>query len=301
MVEKKIFLFMVVVLMFFSSCYAIEYNWTLTNGITLSNQNSFTGSFTIPGKYVLILIASIGELKASKDMTFYIAYEDGSYCIDGQSWLINDESNPLISSDNDCYKSNGFNRIYCCERGKLCTDEGDEDWVCSDIVNTNYVSCVDYTDPEQCNNDIYGVAEYSIEQKVENENFCGSIINVTGMDNYIYASRCSCVWDESSQICISSWDESTYDSSGTILGYGTCELTTTKVVGDCSKDKFRIEYMSGVWTGTSDRPSDCPENLEQKISCGGVVSLDFFSWITFFVSLILILVIYVIFLKNKKK
>ncbi len=286
-------------------CYSIEYTWTLTNGIVLSNSDNFNKIFSLPGKYILILIASIPEigLQSSRDTTFYVAYDGKPYCVDGNNWLIsNDIENPILSSNNHCYFPDGFNRIYCCGMGKFCDTSKDSNGICSDLINSEYISCVDYKTSESCNNDNYGIAEYSIEQKVGNENFCGSIINITTDGDLVYGTGCSCFWNNEEGICISKWNESVYNSTdGSITSSGSCSLSTTKIIGDCSKDEYRIEYLSGNWTGNSPRPSTCPIFSERRIPCGGVVSLDFFSWYSFLIAFILIFIVYFIFFLRKKK
>ena len=73
-----------------------------------------------------------------------------------------------------------------------------------------------------------------------------------------------------------------------------------KIVGDCSVDEYRIEYIESTWMGSEgDCKQACKEgNSQVKIPCGGVVTLDFFNIVAFLVSLILITLVSLFLIKK---
>ena len=274
---------------------ALNYEWKLTNGVVLSSVENFQEKFDIPGKYIINLFVSESGSSAARDVGFYVSGEN-PYC-DADSnnayWIDGITINNVADADIKCNDDDGLNRKQCCPYQYKCNTESGK---CSELPDLTIQSCVDYTSEDDCNSDVYNIAEYSIEAKEGTANFCGTIINITD-GNFVYGSNCRCKWDNG--VCTSSWDQNIYTSEHVSSFNGTCKIVTTNVIGDCSEDDFRIEELTATWSGDDlNRPSSCVDR-QVKVDCGSVVSLSFFGWIGFGIAVILISIIYVFRLKKK--
>ena len=226
------------------------------------------------------------------------------YCVDGKNWIFHDELNQtfLTSSEGDCFRENGYaGRKSCCTPGKECIVKNGLG-TCSEYVNMFITSCSEYTNQNDCENDRYNIAELSISKIVGIDNFCGSVTDVSYFGELTFAHSCRCEWKTNTGEgeCISRWNTNTSNNDGVSICHGSCQVTTAKVVGNCSIDDYRIEYIESTWMGSEgDCKQYCREGSSQvKIPCGGVVTLDFFNIVTFLVSLILITLGYLFLIKK---
>ena len=177
--NKKIYsIILLLSFLIFVASEPFEYNWLLSGGALLGSSKYIVKAFNIPGKNEVILKVSSGVLSSSRDITFFVVDAEHPYCVDGKNWIVNGEISPIIPSEEDCFKENGYGgRRNCCTPGKECIVKNGVG-TCSEYVNMYITSCYEYTNQNDCENDRYNIAESEIERLVGIDNFCGSITDV---------------------------------------------------------------------------------------------------------------------------
>ena len=175
-------------------------------------------------------------------------------------------------------------------------------------------ACGSYTTKDACMIDLCSVSVQS----------AGNVACETGKNCKGSWTRCSCMWDDSSQKCLSSFFEES--CSGVVSRIGVCSISGGS--NDSCSDTGFVKYSFGsawIWdsinafneSSGSDyvlgkdgkwhydplkKSEVCEENSGTKeIQCIGKVMLNFFSWYIFAIAVIVIAAIYILIAKRKGK
>jgi hypothetical protein len=243
---------------------------------------------------------------------------NGWLCSDDRTELQNWSSGVLGSTINTailgdttmtCYAPDDPTTKYCCPDGSSCDPHSDIQhektgslWRVCQATTVNY--CGNYSKEYDCNNDIAGVAEKTIEIfKNKGEDYCSNMIDSDGCVFVI----CGCSWegDATTGFCNSN---ETLDDRNCINGdpegiLGTCISKYHGLEDNCET----IGRMSIGWTsvGTGEYAlggnfvDECQDGT-RTFPCTDVVKLDFFSLRNIIVAVVLIIIIYIIIKKKKK-
>ncbi len=327
MISKKVILFFVLFCFVLNivNCESddITYRWySYGTNVVLGETNEFSYPFPLPGVQNIVLEINspsiLNGISNDNTIQFYVVYPGQSYCYNdkesgGPFWIVDDEDNPIVSSKEDCYRTDTYgSRTTCCSPGYKCEiDKG----VCS-LEKSDIIMCSDYTIKEDCENDTSHVAEVTNEKIVNIENFCDGVITRSG-NEFEYASDCSCVWNSTTNTCGASYRVVGTKEDGTLKedSYYKCTTSTTISEGNCTAgdeyrlDKIKAEYCAYDKEGNLE-PNSCKEDdarpvfcrdATRKIDCGNVVSLPFFDGFGFVIAVVLIVVYTVYVFKFKKK
>jgi len=249
------------------------------------------------GDYYTSVSVSSNEKEDTDFVNFLFSPKDLPYCQrDGSKWIIGGEEIQLINSLDNCYMENGYNKKVCCPAGYKC-DGG------SCVASLDYSDCGDYITKETCEADDYNVGLKSVEE-INGEYFCSSI-QFLDDGNQIYVHDCKCSWDEEQGNCGTKYNQTGYNSGGTINYQitGSCEMKVSNIIGDCDTDDFKVYNMKAVWESESPEseiPSYCKDQTK-KIECGNLVLLNFFDTTQVILTILIIVLVYLIIFRIKKK
>ena len=136
------------------------------------------------------------------------------------------------NSIQDCWRADGVDRhgnpkTDCCPFREECVQEN-SNYVCKSEPCENITSCVDYDNPDDCNNDICNVAILEIERETKIEGFCnGSYKSYNESSGcYDFITNCICKWDYDKGKCLSKY---TYDEK---CGSGS----SRKLLANCYRE-----------------------------------------------------------------
>ncbi len=246
------------------------------------NGALFTKPFSNPGPHWAVLTASINP--SSTTETEFNLYFEETFCYesDGQVFWI--EDGQYKNSMDDCYRQEGLPTEFCCPSGFSCEQEG-QNWIC---MLSEVELCSDYKTEESCESYNPRVAEFDIESKVGEEEFCGSSIDIGG-NCWKSIENCRCIWNSTSQTCESAYDVDKWcEPTGEII-MGSCIFRTQKIT-NCTAG-YRVIEWNATWTGLeSGRPNSCVGGIKQ-IPCISV-ELAFFTLISLIISISLIVIFY---------
>jgi len=249
------------------------------------------------GDYYTSVSVSSNEKEDTDFVNFLFSPKDLPYCQrDGSKWIIGGEEIQLINSLDNCYMENGYNKKVCCPAGYKC-DGG------SCVASLDYSDCGDYITKETCDADDYNVGLKSVEE-INGEYFCSSI-QFLDDGNQIYVHDCKCSWDEEQGNCGTKNNQTGYNSGGTINYQitGSCEMKVSNIIGNCDTDDFKVYNMKAVWESESPEseiPSYCKDQTK-KIECGNLVLLNFFDTTQVILTILIIILVYLIIFRIKKK
>lgn len=248
------------------------------------------------GDYYTSVSVSSNEKEDTDFVNFLFSPKDLPYCQrDGSKWIIGGEEIQLINSLDNCYMENGYNKKVCCPAGYKC-DGG------SCVASLDYSDCGDYITKETCEADDYNVGLKSVEE-INGEYFCSSIQFLD--DNQIYIHDCQCSWNEEQGNCGTKYNQTGYFSDGSHISIltGSCEMKVSNIIGDCDTDDFKVYKMEAVWISEnidSQHPAYC-DNQTKKIECGNLVLLNFFDTTQVILTILIIVLVYLIIFRIKKK
>ena len=177
--------------------------------------------------------------------------------------------------------------------------EGPKKGVCNYTVAN---SCLDITNPIQCNSASPGFAEYFYNRIIYNDGgeHCHTNFGFSYITGCWNETSCRCFWNETS--CIGALNYSKKCINIEPEQYGACENSVIDVNDNCEAEGYYTYNIKSIWTGTGTAPGDCPIGLvtESRVACGTVAKLGFFGIFNVICVIISLIIIYCFyFLKEK--
>lgn len=299
---------------FCANCEDVDldfFEWTLFKntleslGMTSSESSWNVTNLVNFGEYIIRLTVGRDNVVDIQEKEFKVYYDytgPALECVEPErvSWL-NFTDNSLINSLTDCEQENVAT---CCPEDYECVED-----ICVANDYTNYFLCSDYTTQEQCDNFNLVVAKTSISNIREDEKTCPEVIDF--IDGCFYSlENCRCDWDSANSVCAAAVDilpSACDEDSPAPAEIGTCYYTEN--TGDNCDDGFLTYAWDALWQWANSNPSEeDPLGEEQNcvdgsnvVPCPAQVQLPFFNFISFMISLLVIVLIYFAWNFNSKK
>ena len=203
----------------------------------------------------------------------------------------------------NCYNPDATGHTRCCPAGLECRSAGaSPGGEIHHCFTTGIDFCWNYTDANSCNNDTAGVAKKSVESlfNVKSGQELGWWVNGSGKDCVSVARRFRCVWGATTPNCLPRYsNDSICEGDTEFTENDNCIVTSLTTVDNCATTEFLDVSWAAQWEFAGSGEGCQPGS--NKIPCGDVTKLTFFSWINIIAGIVIIIIVYYFYASSKKK